>query len=243
MTLDIWIAIIYGGVTLYLMYRSNILLREQNRIMVQQSDQGHISEATTPSNVLQRYWPIMAMAILVLLSWSAVGTWIVIRHAEQTSALTTTGNVESKIKAWAEKFHLTIQTQPDDPKQYFAFMIIFPDGVPIVVARMKDSDQYLVFETQLNIAPDDQAFLAKIPQDQMLLILHEITLELAQERIGYLPVLPPLKVVTLLKMVPITNSLTEAAFADALSQIDSALAAARETTIIAIARTKQIQTH
>lgn len=158
---------------------------------------------------------------------------------------TTTKNVEENVKAWSDTFGLSVQKQSDSNFE-FVLGIILPNGRKIQVGRPKQRGQYLEYQATLLPGPEQRVILEKLSGPQKQEILHEINLELARSRIGY-TVLgttdSPLKVTILIKMVPITDNLTEDSFISSINEMDSGIAFADEVITLSVERNSAVKLH
>jgi hypothetical protein len=69
---EIVVGLIVSLPMFYLMYR-------QNKIM-EMDLESRGKSVGAPKLSIRRYWPMVAMLALALITWSAVGTWIYLRH-------------------------------------------------------------------------------------------------------------------------------------------------------------------
>ena len=107
---------------------------------------------------------------------------------------------------------------------YFGIVVTLKNSVKVTVFRPKDIDRYLILQSRLIFknAPSDAEAAAKVA--------NQVKLELSRARLDYV-FEPPLKAVTIIKKLPISNQLTENAFTEGLLEIDSAM---RATAMVAM---------
>jgi hypothetical protein len=70
MTLETVVSLISAIAYALLMYQQNRILREQNRIMLEERG----GEMAGNTGHYTRYWPLLVMALLTLLTWAAIAT-------------------------------------------------------------------------------------------------------------------------------------------------------------------------
>jgi hypothetical protein len=148
---------------------------------------------------------------------------------------TTSENVESNVRVWADKFSLGIQKQADD-KFSFVYAISLPTGRGVLVGRPKQREGYLQFQGNTALSPEHEAALKKLSPSQLERISDEISLEMARSKVGFAAIGVPFKGLVVSKAVPITSSLTEDSFVATLDEIDSDMLLAREAIRLAFFR-------
>src|ERR1035438_3756442 len=99
------VGIIVGMATIYFLWRANQLSKEQNQIFRDQNaifanqEGGALAPSViSPIIGFKRYWPMIGMATLAVLTWSAVGYDMYDRHhASQGLSAEIQGTVTGKI--------------------------------------------------------------------------------------------------------------------------------------------------
>jgi len=86
MSISDWVGIVVGLITLYLLWQQNQIFREQNRIFATQAEVATMPSENSTVIRLRRYWPMLLMALLMLLTWLAVGFDYYDRHRITYSA-------------------------------------------------------------------------------------------------------------------------------------------------------------
>jgi hypothetical protein len=84
---EIIIAVLIGIPTLLLMWQQNRILQRQNEIFARQEGVDAEVESQPQAKYL-KYWPMLAMGILMLLTWTAVGYNYYDRHHVDNSVWT-----------------------------------------------------------------------------------------------------------------------------------------------------------
>jgi hypothetical protein len=87
MSLNDWMGLIVGAATLYLLWQQNQIFRQQNAIFAKQ--EGATMPPSDRAAKLKRYWPMLAMAVLMLSTWGAVGYDIYDRYHNPLSVSAT----------------------------------------------------------------------------------------------------------------------------------------------------------
>ena len=72
--------VVVGIVTIYLLWQQNRIFRNQNDIFAAQAGNSAMPIRDSRLPRLQRYWPMLAMGTLALLTWGAVGYDYYDRH-------------------------------------------------------------------------------------------------------------------------------------------------------------------
>jgi hypothetical protein len=79
MSVNDWVGIVVGFATIYFLWQQNKIFQRQNEIFAAQAGNPLHVENSRKAR-LGRYWPMLAMASLALLTWSAVGYDVYDRH-------------------------------------------------------------------------------------------------------------------------------------------------------------------
>jgi hypothetical protein len=80
-------AIIVGLVSLYLQRQQNQIFRRQNDIFSAQAGAGTSTMESNKPSTLERYWPMLAMTALTILTWGALGYDYYERHTRPITEL------------------------------------------------------------------------------------------------------------------------------------------------------------
>jgi hypothetical protein len=175
---------------------------------------------------------------LVAVIWIAfIGIIILSKQPTQT----TLENVEPYIRAWMDRFSLTVQKEVDQ-SSHFSYRVIIPQNINVSLKRTKAHDRYITIETGVNISPEDQpiqSIIAKLSEEQSRHVRNELILEMARLNVQWNVSTLPLKDILLLKLVPITSNLTEDVFFTHLIEMGNAVFVARASIIRAVTYTRQ----
>jgi hypothetical protein len=178
-----------------------------------------------------------AFTAVLIISYVLTGHALLSKEAE-----TTAENVEQNIKKWVDEFGLGIQKNPNINNPEFAYTVTLKGGNTVTVARSKPLPEFLQFAVELDPAPASQQKMSRLNQEQMEAVAEDVTAQLALSKVGYTiqsDKTNPLHRILIAKSVPITRSLTEASFADALNEIDAAIGLTRAAISQAIRRNSQ----
>jgi hypothetical protein len=175
-------------------------------------------------------YAVVSMALLSVIYFAFTGRGVLSREAPKT----TPKNVETNIRTWLDAFGLSVKKE-SDPLFIFLYTITLRNDTPIAVGRPKDTDHYLVFRADLSLSPEHVTMVNQLDQEHSAMMIRELNLELARAKIGYALIGPPLKLIRMVKQVPITSTLNEHVFATLLNEMDSTVSLAREATVLAIA--------
>jgi hypothetical protein len=79
MSVNDWVGIVVGLSTIYFSWQQNRIFQRQNEIFAAQTGKPMPAGRSGRAR-LGRYWPMLAMALLALLTWSAVGLYYYTRN-------------------------------------------------------------------------------------------------------------------------------------------------------------------
>jgi hypothetical protein len=176
------------------------------------------------------YFVITACCIFVI-QYTLIGKPLLSHEQPQT----TTENIESNIKVWADKFSLGIQKEKDD-RFSFAYIISLPSGRLALVGCLKEREGYLQFQGKTTVTPEQEVILKKFSPSQIEHLTDEISIEMARSRINWWAVNESFeKGIIVAKAIPITSNLTEDVFGTTLDDIDHSMLLAREAIRLALA--------
>jgi hypothetical protein len=85
MSVSDWIGILVGIGTLYFLWAQNQIFKRQNAIFAQQAGVAAMPAERSISYVVKRYWPMLAMALLALLTWAGTAYVTYERHRSISS--------------------------------------------------------------------------------------------------------------------------------------------------------------
>jgi len=180
------------------------------------------------------FYGFAGCTLMSVLVYTLLGRAIVSREQPHT----TPENVETNIKAWADRFSLAIQKQKDD-KFSFVYSIGLPSGRTVLVGRAieKNREGYLQFQGTVVLGQEHEAELKKLSPSQLEEVMDRINLELSHGRFGFTFIQSPTsKAIVVSKMAPISASLDESTFLDNLNEIDAALLLTREAVRLSFNR-------
>jgi hypothetical protein len=227
-TLDQIIVILGILLPSYLMWRTNALFKEQNRIMSDQLayDTGNTAAAILRSSRLRYNWPMITMALLTFCTWAAVGTWIYIRHS---AATVTPSNVESKVKTWLEEFNYGTQVIHDPsalaaiaPNAYFFIVATNPSGRKISIwqGQTKDArERYIHFRVDAAMDQKHKDDFNLLSEQEKQDLMEQLGFDLWKARTHSFDLHIP-EGISMLSSLAVTNDLTEDAFIKAVDEIN-----------------------
>jgi hypothetical protein len=161
----------------------------------------------------------------------------------QRAPVTTLENIEPNIRKWCDTFGLSVQTLPVTNAHFSVGIIIPMNGRKIMVARLKERDRYLQLQAEITANKEQQATMGKFSVEQNQRTNHEVNLELARSKLGFLiagsGMDSPIRGVVLTKTIPITENLSEAVFMSNIDEMDSGIALADEAVSFAIQHNDQ----
>ena len=150
-------------------------------------------------------------------------TWVCIVCIEtsykislEKSSITTTENIQEKVRIWLEDFQIPNQNNLDN-NAYFSYIVTFDNGNKMNIARLKTKDHYVVIAARIELEP----LINKLPQIQREKLLFQIMSEVAKQRIAFSTKISG--EIYLFKRIPIVAELTEDAFIGGIDDMDSAM--------------------
>jgi len=135
---------------------------------------------------------------------------------------TTPATLRMNIGPWLNRFKLNVQWEKETASE-FAVVVTLPNSYKVRVKITQEIEHYLIFESDYRIPPDSQVIFNKLPDEEQRRLIDELILEVAKLKIEWMIHPLPITSIDLRKLVPITNSLTEAAFMEYLNEMGSAL--------------------
>lgn len=163
-------------------------------------------------------WGIGA-SVVILLGAGALA--VIAKSAPLSATATTVDNIEANIRHWVDTFHLSIQRVADDPASYFAYNVSSRYGRTTTIIRSRQLERYLLMQNSVSVGPEHLRQLTALPQPQAILLVRDLSIEMARFKIGFEYNIP-LTVVVIKKTLPITTDLTEASFVQAFDEMESA---------------------
>ena len=182
---------------------------------------------------------VLTVFLLTSIGFSATGLVSSIRREEPLKTSLRPENIEATLHQWLDAFSITTQknSTPDNPVMKFELVATLEKtDTRVVVFVRKDLDRYVVLQTAVIPGADLQTMLGKMSEGESAQIQNEFIGELAKAKLGYSITSPPLGVVTLIKRLPITNSLTEAAFMESIEDVELSNILARQVMASIIER-------
>src|SRR5215472_13619236 len=92
-------------------------------------------------------------------------------------------NIEKQLKTWCENVAIGTE-RTEEPDSYFAYTLRSHGGDPVNVFRAKHQPGYLQFKGLITFAPEHQAALAKLSNDDEEMIFQQLVLELAKANLS-----------------------------------------------------------
>jgi len=159
---------------------------------------------------------IEGMPIRALLLVGALLVLLVGLYFKRQRASITPENVELKVRQWGDAFGLGT-TKISDPAFYFGFQVRLPNNLPLTIFRTKDHPHYLTLFARVTLDPEHKASYEKLSELQRGELIHKLQLELARAKVSC--AIDFSSSTTIEKMVPITQTLTEAELMNAIQEV------------------------
>ena len=142
--------------------------------------------------------------------------------------------IETNIRTWLDAFGITTKkVRGDDAEVHFELLVTMSSsGRRITIARAKKHDRYIAFASTLALSPESKAALGNITKEQDDRLRRDLGLELARMKMVYR--FPEPLTVSVRKVVPITDGLTEHDFLTALDDVDFALTLVNHTMLASV---------
>ncbi|MGB0012763.1 MAG: hypothetical protein WBQ03_14230 [Candidatus Sulfotelmatobacter sp.] len=217
-----------GGVVAFLIYAG--LLYQQNRIMERTNEimieQGGAARALANSRgSIGKFWPMITMAALTILTWAALTAWIYIRHNTTNSE-----NVQSNIHTWIDGFNYygtrTLGPRELSPLYDWDIEATSFDGKRVLhIFRPKTHDAYIGIAEDIPLAPIANQFngLQQTDKDE---IVRLVNIELNRANMAF--EWHPGSGVHIETRIPMAN-LAEENFLPTMERVDNAASAVKET--------------
>ncbi|MBS1824530.1 MAG: DUF2299 family protein [Acidobacteria bacterium] len=189
---------------------------------------GMATSETHPSSFsisVSRYLVLVCLFV-VSMGLSIFGFYRSMTRA-QSAEPATVSNVESRIGEWLDAFHLgRRKLQPTDDA-IFHIEITMHNNARVEVLRTKDLEKYIILRRIVAVGDSHRKIWAAISEKERTRIALETLNEVSRLKMGYAMQWPTLFSVN--KRLPITSSLTESSFIEALDEVEAASEIARRT--------------
>jgi len=148
----------------------------------------------------------------------------------------TTENIESKVREWVDAFGWSTKKISDD-SFYFGFEIRLKNNFPLALVRPRDHAQYLTLLATVAVDPEQKQIWEQLSPADQNTFRRELSLELAKAKIGNIANLP--NTITIEKLMPITETLTEASLVNAIQEVQFAMVLVGTTVTLGLERRKK----
>jgi hypothetical protein len=165
--------------------------------------------------------PVLCGGAAWLITFCLILAWRNMRNLPPKMELTTSDNVERKIREWLDKFSLTVQAVRDEGCHFF-FIVTTDGGKKISISRSsKHFNDYLLVKALWTASDEEKKLIDVLTGDEKIALRLAIQLELARSVIGYSS--ENIYEITMFKRVPISSSLGEAEILNAVWEIEAML--------------------
>jgi hypothetical protein len=130
-------------------------------------------------------------------------------------------NIETCVRTWLDRFRVTVKNDPV-PTAYFRLLATVDSGTKMHIGRPREMGEYVVIRANLAPGQNDLELLEALPKEECNTMMLNLLLELARRNVGYSGLVLPAQDFHIFKRVPITASLTEHEFVNALQEVESA---------------------
>jgi hypothetical protein len=148
----------------------------------------------------------------------------------------TAANIEGKIRDWVYAFggKVSKADRPGAGDAFFAMDVVPEDSlISIMVARPRDYPHYVSIAASLELSSEHKRLLDKLDERERKRLIEEVRVELSRGRVSYSIELP-LKRITVSRMIPITDDLSEGRFMDYLFEIQHDMTLVADTIILGL---------
>lgn len=141
----------------------------------------------------------------------------------------TSETAERVIRAWMDKPGWTVErTSAPDIRYGFVVRLPTPNDVPLVVAETTTMRGFVTIQSSLILSGDHRAKYAKLPKQAARALNRRITLELNRLNFGYEGLMVPMDRIAIMRMLPITEELTEFQLLKTLQEVLSGVVMVRQ---------------
>jgi len=132
----------------------------------------------------------------------------------------TPDTVEEKVKLWLDNFGVTTQKISSETSEvYFLTRVSYNDSTSIFVSRSKGLPRYLTLAARVTLAPEHKALLDKLSKEDRERFYVHLRLEMSRAGIRGTSTQDPTLDITIIRLIPITDELTEATLIDRVDAI------------------------
>lgn len=162
-------------------------------------------------------WGLVGSALITFI----VVAFVIWRRLPKLPPEITPENVEAKIREWLDSFRFSIKREVN-PEAIFALVTAPENGLPVVIARPKTFDRYIVIEASVTISPEDRILFDRLSEEEQGIFAARLSVELSRNTMGFVMDLRTSSVISLQRRLPITSDLTESTFMAAVDEVGNA---------------------
>jgi len=178
---------------------------------------------------------IYGLLTVVLVTFLGIALNVRDKLVTEQKTVTTTENVQDKIRNWADNFRLKIQNIADNAA-YFKYVVTMQGGNPITIVRMKERQNYVILRAMVKPSSKEQTMLSKLSKEQFDELFDYLNLEVARQGLSGSKVDRIHKEIILEKRIPITAGLTEDILIGGLTHIDASIIVLQATVTATLRR-------
>jgi hypothetical protein len=145
----------------------------------------------------------------------------------QEKTVTTTENIQEKIRGWLENLHYNMQNEPVEGNLYFKYLITMENGNKINILRLKDKDHYITITARLLPTQEVKSLFDKLTKKQGKDLWTQVRIE-ASRRNNATLINNADNSTYLQRNLPV-GGLTENTFSEAIDYMDGTMVILQET--------------
>jgi hypothetical protein len=146
------------------------------------------------------------------------------------TVVVTPENVEQKVRAWIDKFGISVRTIQADDNSVFSLEIIGHDGKPLQILQPRKLSSYLVVSGVVSVSPEHIAILKNLTEEEKSKILEQVGAEVAKTRMPMAIAIGGSERMALEidRRIPIDANLKEASFMESIDDVSLGVSVMRQ---------------
>lgn len=162
---------------------------------------------------------VLSLLFVGLFAWAVIATYAATRPKEKLLDVTTTENIQAKVRGWLDAFNYEHAVSPWE-SWHFGYRVNLPRGPLLYIARPKARDgEYLLLSGRITaVGWDDQEAFDALNAEDRRNLFHQVRLETARAKFFFYSD-ANLQQIGFDNWVPITPKLTAATFIENINQM------------------------
>ena len=171
--------------------------------------------------------PIMyGLGGLALITLIQLGVTAQARLNEPT---VTADSIQDTIRDWSLSFGYGVR-QIESTDTHFVFDITTVNGIPFQAFRQHNQpfDELLTIQATIEFSDEESMILSRQPVNVINALIRELRIEMTRKDISYSNITNPLRRFTLTRSIPITNTLNQFQYLEAVQSVTNSIILARQ---------------